>query len=486
MMDNIVTAPSEKVWLVSQFPPMLGIRHLVGAGTTRVGRSPDNEVVIQGRDAASVSQHHLEIFQTDNGFRIRDLGSTNGTYLNGERISEAELSPPATIRLGAQGPELAFTDAEPPADDLDQTLAIGEGASLLTPDAPLAASSGEFDALLSEAVTRARQARISGFGDQTMGIMRETLHRALRHTGRRFRLAIGILATGLLSVSALALWKISALKQEKIAIDRQIQEIEKRLQTNLESPAETDRLISQLNTYQNEAQQLRQNLLYRVTVKEKEGFLAQEIRTLMAEFGAEVYSIPPDFIQRVDHYINQYQGSDRPLIEQALGSAAPRLRIMRNVLETERLPLDLAYIPLVESALAADESSAAGAAGFWQLTPATAKAYGLRVDKQVDERLNLTKATRAACRYLRELILDFGTGSSVMLALAAYNSGPTKVKQAILKTVQDPIKQRSFWYLYRARALPAETREYVPKVVAAMIIGRNPERLGFKSAPSRE
>ena len=135
-------------------------------------------------------------------------------------------------------------------------------------------------------------------------------------------------------------------------------------------------------------------------------------------------------------------------------------------------------MPLVESALGDDESEA-GAAGIWQFTPATAKAFGLRVDSHVDERLDVLKATRAACLYLRELILDFGSGSSVMLALAAYDLGPTKVKKAILKNVQDPIKQRNFWYLYRTRSLPPETREYVPKVMAAIIIGRNPQHFGF-------
>ncbi len=65
-----------------------------------------------------------------------------------------------------------------------------------------------------------------------------------------------------------------------------------------------------------------------------------------------------------------------------------------------------------------------------------------------------------------------------MLALAAYNLGPTRVKQAITK-VEDPIKQRNFWYLYRVRALPQETREYVPKIIAAIVIGRNPARFGF-------
>jgi len=68
-----------------------------------------------------------------------------------------------------------------------------------------------------------------------------------------------------------------------------------------------------------------------------------------------------------------------------------------------------------------------------------------------------------------------------MLALAAYNLGPTRVRQAIRK-IDDPIRQRSFWYLYRVRALPVETRQYVPKIIAAIVLGRNPERFGFSSA----
>ncbi|MGA1995621.1 MAG: transglycosylase SLT domain-containing protein, partial [Bryobacteraceae bacterium] len=98
---------------------------------------------------------------------------------------------------------------------------------------------------------------------------------------------------------------------------------------------------------------------------------------------------------------------------------------------------------------------------------------------RVDERKDLVPSTLAACKYLRDLILDFGAGSSVMLALAAYNSGTAKVKEAVSRTVRDPIKQRNFWYLYRVRALPLETREYVPKVFAAILIGRDPRHFGF-------
>jgi membrane-bound lytic murein transglycosylase D len=113
------------------------------------------------------------------------------------------------------------------------------------------------------------------------------------------------------------------------------------------------------------------------------------------------------------------------------------------------------------------------------MTAATARAYGLRVNDSDDERADLNKSTRASCRYLKDLILDFGAGSSVMLALAAYNGGASKVKQAVARTVRDPIQQRNFWYLYRSRALPKETGEYVPKVFAAILIGRSPRHFGF-------
>jgi membrane-bound lytic murein transglycosylase D len=165
-------------------------------------------------------------------------------------------------------------------------------------------------------------------------------------------------------------------------------------------------------------------------------------------------------------------------MERALGKARPQLETMRRVFQQERLPPDLAFMVLVESAFLSGSRSRAGAAGLWQFTPETARAYGLRVDQRVDERLDPRKSTVAASKYVRELILDFGSGSSIMLALAAYNSGPGKVRQAV-RTVADPIRQRDFWYLYRTRALPPETREYVPKVIAAILIGRSPERFRF-------
>jgi pSer/pThr/pTyr-binding forkhead associated (FHA) protein len=474
--DSPVEAP-HKAWLLSQTGSPLSVRFPVPEGTTRIGRAPDNELVLQGPNASTVSLHHVAI-DSNGGFHVRDLDSTNGTFVNGERITDAELQPNSSIRLGSQGPELLFIIGELPAVELNQTQVIQEPPNLEPASTPSPANT--IDHLLAEGVEQARQARAVGISGQTMTIMRNALDRALHRSSRRFRIAVAALAFGLIGVSGFAAWKILELNREESTINTHIQQLEAQLQ-KVSNTAEADLLITQLDSFENQGEQLQHDLFYRLGGnRAPEDLVTQEIRRLLAEFGAEEYSVPPEFTERGKHYIQQYQGPDRPLIKLGLGREAGQVDTMRRILNEHHLPQDLAYLPLVESALGRGESNA-GAAGPWQLTPATAKALGLEVAGGIDQRLNTKAATEAASKYLRQLILDFGAGSSVMLALAAYNSGPTKVKQAIEKTVSDPIKQRNFWYLYRVHALPDETREYVPKVIAAMIIGRDPARFGFQS-----
>jgi len=478
--DSPASAPT-KTWLVLRSGPLAGTRYLLQEGVLKIGRAADNDIIVSGQQSATASIYHLEITSDGGRYRVRDVGSTNGTFVDGEQISDAELHPPSVIRLGTNGPEFAVTTEYLETSELDRTLVIPAGIQIPTTPSEREAgkpAAGGHDGLLFEAVRRARRARAEGRGDQTLMLMRDVLSHALRRNSSRFRLTIWFLVVALVGTSAFSFWKLSALRREKLTIDARIRQIEIKLEQD-ETPQEAERLISELSTYQDEARSLERNVLYRYAVRQQQNFITNEIRAIMAEFGAETYSVPPEFEQGVLKYIEKYRGPDRPLMEKALNQGVGRLTEMRAMLEAEKLPPDLAYIPLVESALAPKQVSAAGAAGPWQLTSATARALGLRVDGGVDERLDLHKSTRAGCRYLRNLILDFGSGSSVMLALAAYNLGPTRVKQAVMKVVEDPIKQRNFWYLYRARALPPETREYVPKVFAAIIIGRNPARFEF-------
>ena len=478
MSDEVATESRIKPWLLFRSGSLAGTRYPIPEGTTRVGRAPDNDVVVHGAESTTVSLYHLEVTRSAGSWRVRDLGSTNGTWLDGDRITDAEITPPVVLRLGSQGPEfgLVLEDAVPV--DLDRTVEVSAAIPNSLPAAQTHPVT-DHERLLSSAVVRARRMRVHGAGGQTLTIMREVVEKALHQSRRRFRLIGYSLLAALLAVTTVAFRKITDLKQEKRVIDHHIQQLETQLEKTNRG-TETDQILSQLGDYQNQAESVQRTLLYRLgTVYEKGDFVTGMLRSLMAEFGAEVYSIPPDFVERVNYYIHQYQGPDRPLIVRALNEENGRLMTMRRILQEQQLPPDLAFIPLVESAFASNQSSTAGPVGLWQLTASTAKAYGLRVDGQVDERQDLVKSTRATCKYLRDLILDFGNGSSVMLALAAYDSGTSKVKQAVDRTVKDPIKQRNFWYLYRTRALPEETREYVPKVFAAIVIGRDPGHFGF-------
>jgi pSer/pThr/pTyr-binding forkhead associated (FHA) protein/soluble lytic murein transglycosylase-like protein len=459
-------------WLVRKSGPLAGARRMIRGDVTRVGRGPDNDVVID--EMTTISAHHFEIRKESGSYKIQDLNSTNGTFVNGERIGEAILKPSSSIQLGSAGPEFAFVLDDGLPVDLNQTI-DGSARQALEPTAvPIGRPHEE---LLSDAVARARDARRTGIGDQTIRIMREMLVAAMRRTHRRFKVVILMLVAALLASMTFGLWKIELLKKEKRTIDAEIANLEARLQQSALSE-QTDQLADRLDQYEDQARTLQASLLYRFQLPQPVDPVERSIRTLMAEFGAETYSVPPEFLEQVKRFIEHYQGPDRPHIISALGRSRHDVATMRRILQEAHLPPDLAYMVVVESAVSTSQKSSAGAAGMWQFTAPTARAFGLTVNRDLDERLDVRKSTVAACKVLRELILDFGAGSSVMLALAAYNSGSTKVKQGIRKVV-DPIKQRNFWYLYRVRALPAETREYVPKVIAAMIIARDPRQFGF-------
>ena len=456
-----------RAWLRRRSGASAGRSYPLEGERVRIGRDPAGEIVIDGEEAAVVSGRHAVIERSGGAWRIRDPGSTNGTFVDGRRVAEAELTHGAQIRLGAGGPEFEFLVGELVPPRLERTVVA----------APPPEAEGD---LLAAAVERARRARTAGRHGQTTVIMREMLAKALRRSARKFHAVIAVLAAALVAVSTYSYWRIRELKQEKTAIDRHIQEIEERLASGDLSAGEAEALLKQLNDYQAQARRLEESLFYRLGASSEEGFIEREIRALLKEFGAEQYSVPPEFVEQVRLFIERYQTTDRAHVERLMGVGRQKLALIRRVFEEEKLPPDLAYMVMVESAFIAQSESPKGAAGLWQFTPATARAYGMRVNAKVDERLDVEKATRAAGRYVRELILDFGAGSSVMLALAAYNLGPGKVRQAV-RRVEDPIRQRDFWYLYRVRALPLETRQYVPKIVAAVIIGRNLERFGFRT-----
>ena len=173
---------------------------------------------------------------------------------------------------------------------------------------------------------------------------------------------------------------------------------------------------------------------------------------------------------RLQQFAVQFWGGRVEDLKQALLRLEQLRPAMEPILQSEGLPGDLIAVVLVESAAQTNALSPRGARGLWQFIPSTAQRYGLIVDGRRDERLETEKATRAAARYLRDLYLQFGDWS---LALAAYNAGEGSVQQAVNRGTAD------FLVLSSRRLLPAETRSYVPAVLAAV------ELLGGSTALTR-
>ena len=140
-------------------------------------------------------------------------------------------------------------------------------------------------------------------------------------------------------------------------------------------------------------------------------------------------------------------------------------------LEQEGIPQDLVYLAMIESGFSTHAYSSASAVGLWQFIQSTGSMYGLRSDWWVDHRRDPVLATDAAARHLKDLHDELGDW---YLAMSAYNAGTGRVKSAIRRG-----KTRDFWVMERNRLLPSETLNYVPKILAAAIIGHHPERYGF-------
>lgn len=185
----------------------------------------------------------------------------------------------------------------------------------------------------------------------------------------------------------------------------------------------------------------------------------------------ESYNVPIVMDSSVQTHIRFFNTSIRNRFEQWLVRLSRYRPLVENIFTEFHLPSDLVFLSLVESGFNPYAYSRAKATGPWQFMKGTAKVYGLRVDSYVDERRDPIKSTVAAARYLRDLYDLFGTWP---LAMAAYNAGEGKVMRALHKA-----QAESFSDISKTRLIRRETKEYVPRFMAATIIAKNPDRYGF-------
>lgn len=188
--------------------------------------------------------------------------------------------------------------------------------------------------------------------------------------------------------------------------------------------------------------------------------------------------IPLVMNDRVQDWINYFEGPGREHFERYLRRSGKYIPMMRRVLRSEGMPDDLVYLSMIESGFNPHAYSSARATGAWQFIYQTGLRYGLKVDSWVDERRDPEKSTVAAAKYLKDL---YDRYNNWYLAAAGYNAGEGKIDRAIQK-----YDTEDFWELSEERYLRAETKDYVPKLIAAALIAKNPEKYGFRNVQYEE
>lgn len=207
--------------------------------------------------------------------------------------------------------------------------------------------------------------------------------------------------------------------------------------------------------------------------------LARARQQIGTDERAATFDIPITVNEAVISMVATFISRDsvRQRFAEGLGRAGRYMPMIRSIFQREGLPEDLAYVAMIESSFKTNAHSRARAHGVWQFITSTGRRYGLKSNRILDERSDPVKSTEAAARYFRDLYDIF---DDWYLAMAAYDSGEGRVARAMSRAGSD-----SYWDLCRAGALPKETRLYVPSVIAAALIAKNPAHYGFAvdSAP---
>jgi membrane-bound lytic murein transglycosylase D len=187
---------------------------------------------------------------------------------------------------------------------------------------------------------------------------------------------------------------------------------------------------------------------------------------------ALIFDLPVTYNKKVSVWVRYYQTRGQKWFREWLARSSKYMPFIQAELQRANLPTDLAFMVMIESGFSSQAISHADAVGPWQFIEPTGNRYGLRKNWWLDERRDLKKSTLAAIRYLKDLREEFG---SWYLVAASYNMGESGLRRQIAK-----YKTKDYWNLVKLGALPAETQEYVPKILAAMLIAKAPSLYGFR------
>jgi membrane-bound lytic murein transglycosylase D len=195
------------------------------------------------------------------------------------------------------------------------------------------------------------------------------------------------------------------------------------------------------------------------------------LQNKVIETAAVSYSIPVIVNPQVVSFLKAFQTIRHDGIQRALDRMVEYIAPFKEIFRQHEIPEDLVYLPIIESGFRVDATSRARAKGAWQFMASTARIFGLRVDWQVDERLDPFKSAAAAARFMKDLYREY---NDWYIVLACYNGGPRRVKKAMRV-----LQTSDFFTINQTRHIRRETKNYVPAFLASLIIARAPREYGF-------
>jgi len=470
----------------------------------RIGRTEDCDISIKDD---YVSRVHAEGVFEDGTWIIRDLNSSNGIYVEGQRVRQIAITKPLAIRLGVKGPEVSLEPQpqEQPKPAFAQIPAAQAGSESAVPVEMSSPKPGHPGGASGTVVRRyvdhyfSNQESNSPAGEHTMYVRRAFAE--VQKKQKRIYVQIIALASALaLFAGAYALYEHIQLAKQRVlaedlfyamkSLDLDIANLEKAVaESGKRQDTDTARQYSQRRR---EMQSAYDQYLASLHVYDRKMTERQRIILRIARiFGECELDMPPDFEAEVNKYIGYWQHSNR--LTSAIRTAEQKgyPRTISQELLAQGLPPQFFYLALQESNFdpytSGPMTRSGIAKGMWQFVPATAIKYGLRIGPLADvrrpdpndERDHYEKATRAAALYLKDLYTTDAQASGI-LVMACYNWGENQVLPLVRSMPANP-RERNFWRLlahYRGR-IPKETYDYVFYIFSAAVIGENPRMFGF-------
>lgn len=425
--------------------------------TFTIGRAPDCDIVVND---PVVSRHHAEVRWQDGVWRLVDLGSRNGTYLDGVKIQDVRLPASCRVTLGQDQAVLSLTTELAPTRFLDIPH---------------------------------EQDKHDGVGPRTRLFQVEIAQVKQRHY-----LALGLVASLLIVAIGIAFYQHYQLttlttRAEDIfyamkRFELRMAELERRM-TDQQQKQEQEELRAAKQGTESLAREydelLAEQGLY-ARMRDEDQAVLRVVRRL----GECETAMPPEFLEEVHKYIHNWQTTPKLHNSMQRALASGYTGVISNAMLTRKLPKQLFYVALQESGFnprAIGKKTAFGyAKGMWQFIPSTATRYKLKVGPlhhleefdPDDERFDPIKSTHAAAEYLKDIYLTDAQASG-LLVIASYNWGEQNILKRIRELPKDP-RERNFWQLMKKFTIPKETHDYVFHIIAAAVIGENPQLFGFR------